>query len=53
MKLIENAVNAQVREHNTGKTAERVIRKADNEAKKQGYTLDWRSGLRPIILDTD
>ena len=51
-ELIDNAVNAQIREHNTGQSAERVCRKADKLAKELGVSLDWRPGLRPIIVDT-
>ena len=52
LTLIDNAVDAQVREHNTGVSAERVCQKADSLARKLGYTLDWRPGLVPIIERT-
>jgi len=50
---IAAAVKAQVREHNTGQSADKAIAHADRIATREGIELDWRPGLYPIRRDTN
>jgi len=50
VKCADMAVRAQVREHNTGDSAETLCRVFEREAAKHDITVRWDDGLFPVLL---
>jgi hypothetical protein len=53
LRLVDRAVNAQVREHNeeNAPSSDRKCKAVEDYAATLGFTCDWNPGLYPVLID--